>query len=58
MNQRAAKRLVCHEASLVLENAMEAGWEYWDGKTEVDTDRWETAMRELIEELHMRGLYR
>ena len=55
MNRRAAKRQVCCEASLVLENAIDSGWEYWDGKTVADADRWETAMRELIVELRRRG---
>lgn len=55
MNKRETKRLVCHEASLVLENAIDSGWEYWQGMTDEDAARWETALSELVEELRRRG---
>ncbi len=55
MNKRETKRQVCFEASLVLKNAIDSGWAYWEDKTEQDADRWEAAMQELIDELHRRG---
>ena len=55
MNKRQFKRQVCFEAALVLQNAIDSGWEYDDGKTEAEVLRWESGMRELIDELHRRG---
>ena len=55
MNKRETKRKVCLEASLVLENSITAGWEFWDGMTEADADRYEQALWDLIEELRRRG---
>ena len=55
MNRRAMKRKVCQEAALVIQNALDSGWEYWQGMTEADADRYEAALWEIIGELRRRG---
>ena len=55
MNRRAMKRKVCQEAALVIENAIDSGWHFWDGLTDADAVRYERELWDLIEELRRRG---
>ncbi len=55
MNRRAMKQTVCQEAALVIENAIDSGWEFGQGMTEADAGRYEAALWELILELRRRG---
>jgi len=56
MNRREAKQMALTHASLVVENALTAGWRIDTWFTnDADTERFEKALGEVIDELARRG---
>ena len=56
MNKRQAKQMACTHAGLIVQNALEAGWDIDSWFTnDADTDRFDEAIGEVIDELLTRG---